>query len=94
MTVGIGLIDTDQVAIATTATTVQILEIHASFARSYTVVRRSIPKRNKTLKKLDLSPGTLTDLTTNRPLLANVLIRVISNMWLVSRAILTTTMMT
>jgi hypothetical protein len=79
MTVGISLIDINQVAIAIIATTAQILEIHALFARSHTIVRGSILRRNKTLRRLDLSLRTLTDSITNRPLLANVLIQVISN---------------
>jgi hypothetical protein len=39
----------------TTAMIAQILEIYALFARNYTTVYRSIPKKNKTLKRPDLS---------------------------------------
>jgi hypothetical protein len=39
----------------TTAIIAQILEIYALFARNYTTVYRSISKKNKTLKRPDLS---------------------------------------
>jgi hypothetical protein len=39
----------------TTAMIAQILEIYALFARNYTTVYRSISKKNKTLKRPDLS---------------------------------------
>jgi hypothetical protein len=75
------------VATATTATTARIPEIHALFTRNHTTIHRSIPKRNKTLKRPDSSQGTLADSILNYLPLASVLIRVISNMLLVLRVI-------
>ena len=52
--------------IATALTTIiaRIPEIHASFARNHIVVPRSIHRRNKTLKRLDLRLKTSVDSPT------------------------------
>jgi hypothetical protein len=87
----IGVTNTNLVATATTVIAARILEIYALFARNYIIIYRSIPKRNKILKKPDLSLETLADLILNRLLLISVLIQVISNILLVLRVISTIT---
>ena len=89
--VEIDLTDTDPVATATTVIAARILEIHVLFARNHITVYRSILKRNKMLKRPDSSLKTLADSMLNRLILASVLIRVISNILLILRAISTTT---
>ena len=89
--VEIGATDTDLVATATTVIAARILEIHILFARNYTIVYRSIRRRNKRQKRLDLNLRTLANSILNRLLLASVLIRVISNILLVLRVISTIT---
>jgi hypothetical protein len=89
--VEIRVTDTDLVTTATTIIAARILEIYALSAKNYIIVYKSIPKRNKMLKKPDLSLETLADSIPNRLLLASVLIRVISNILLVLRVISTIT---
>jgi hypothetical protein len=62
------------------------------YARNPTAAYRSIRRRNKRQKRPDLRPGTLVDLIINCLTLASALIKAISNMLLVLRVILTTTM--
>jgi len=90
-TIEIDLTNTDLVITATTAITIRIPETYALFVRNHIIVYRSICRRNKRQKRLNLSLGTLADSILNRLLLASVLIRVISNMLLVLRVISTMT---
>jgi hypothetical protein len=60
--------------VTTIITIAVILGILALFARNYTIIYKSIFKRNKTLKRPDLSQGTLANLILNYPPLASVLI--------------------
>jgi hypothetical protein len=88
----VAIFEIDFIAITvTTATIAQIPEIYALFARNQIADLGSIYKRNKMLKRPDLSLGTLADLMLNCLILASVLIRVIGNILLILRAISITT---
>ena len=89
--VEIGATDIDLVITAITVIAARILEIYVLFTRNYTIVYRSICRRNKRQKRLDLNLRTLANSILNRLLLASVLIRVISNILLVLRVISTIT---
>jgi hypothetical protein len=82
------------IAADSTATIVQILEIHASFARDQTADPRSIYRRNKMQKRLDLGLKTSVDLRIGLadPVTSkSVLLMPIYSMWPKSRAKMTMT---
>jgi hypothetical protein len=73
---------------AITAITARILETYALFARNQTAVYKSIPKRNKTRRRLVLKPEICTGSTLklrNPGTLTNTLLVHTYNMWLKSR---------